>query len=132
MKIERFQSLADSLGGDLKRWPQAERAAAEALADSDPQAAATLAEAQRLDALLAQADAAPVDDLFTARLMRDARAAVRGPYPRRALFAQAAAVLVCLMGGVVAGGLGDSEPTLDDATLVWAMGAPAENWGAGE
>ena len=56
MTYERFETLADAYGGDLRRWPEAERAAARALLDSDPRGAALLAEADGLDALL---DAAP-------------------------------------------------------------------------
>ena len=56
MTYERFEYLADAYGGDLRRWPEAERAAARALLDSDPRGAALLAEADGLDALL---DAAP-------------------------------------------------------------------------
>ena len=53
---ERFEYLADAYGGDLRRWPKAEREAARALAATDLQAAALLREADGLDALL---DAAP-------------------------------------------------------------------------
>ncbi|WP_313045784.1 hypothetical protein [Brevundimonas sp.] len=53
---ERFEYLADAYGGDLRRWPEAEREAARALAATDLQAAALLREADGLDALL---DAAP-------------------------------------------------------------------------
>ena len=56
MTYERFETLADAYGGDLRRWPEAERAAGRALLDSDPRGAALLAEADGLDALL---DAAP-------------------------------------------------------------------------
>ncbi|MNH53356.1 hypothetical protein D3C73_50450 [compost metagenome] len=56
MTYERFETLADAYGGDLRRWPEAEREAARALRDADPRAAVLLREADRLDALL---DAAP-------------------------------------------------------------------------
>ena len=56
MTYERFETLADAYGGDLRRWPEAEREAGRALLDSDPRAAAVLREADGLDALL---DAAP-------------------------------------------------------------------------
>lgn len=56
MTYERFETLADAYGGDLRRWPEAEREAARALRDADPRAAVLLAEADGLDALL---DAAP-------------------------------------------------------------------------
>lgn len=56
MTYERFETLADAYGGDLRRWPEAEREAARALLDSDPRATVLLREADGLDALL---DAAP-------------------------------------------------------------------------
>lgn len=56
MTYERFDYLADAYGGDLRRWPEAERAAGRDLLDRDPRAATRLREAEGLDALL---DAAP-------------------------------------------------------------------------
>lgn len=56
MMYERLAYLADAYGGDLRRWPEAEREAARALVAADPRAAALLREADGLDALL---DAAP-------------------------------------------------------------------------
>lgn len=56
MTYERFETLADAYGGDLRRWPEAEREAGRALLDSDPRAAVLLRDADGLDALL---DAAP-------------------------------------------------------------------------
>lgn len=56
MTRQRFEDLADAYGGDLRRWPEGEREAGRALAAADPDAAALLREADRLDALL---DAAP-------------------------------------------------------------------------
>lgn len=56
MTYERFETLADAYGGDLRRWPEAEREAARALRDADPRAAVLLREADGLDALL---DAVP-------------------------------------------------------------------------
>ena len=50
MTEERFKALADAFGGDIGRWPQAERAEAAAFAQSQPQIAApVLAAARRLD-----------------------------------------------------------------------------------
>ena len=56
MTYERFEHLADAYGGDLRRWPEAEREAARDLMAADPRAAVLLREADGLDALL---DAAP-------------------------------------------------------------------------
>src|SRR5690606_1457714 len=52
MTRERFENLADAYGGDLRRWPEAEREAGRALAAADPRAAALLLEADAVDALL--------------------------------------------------------------------------------
>ena len=45
MSIGRFRNLAEIWGGDIARWPEAERAAAAQLAARAPEAAAALAEA---------------------------------------------------------------------------------------
>lgn len=50
---ERFAALADAYGADLRRWPAELRAAAEERLAEDPQAGVALAEAARLDDLLA-------------------------------------------------------------------------------
>lgn len=48
----RFAALAEAYGADLRRWPAAERATAEALAAGDPAASAVLGRERRLDAWL--------------------------------------------------------------------------------
>jgi hypothetical protein len=53
MSRERFQALAEAYGGDVARWPDAERDAAAALMAGDPELAAqVLGPAGRLDAAL--------------------------------------------------------------------------------
>jgi hypothetical protein len=53
MNEDRFRELSEAFGGDLCRWPEAERADAEAFAAACPEAArAALAEAEALDRLL--------------------------------------------------------------------------------
>lgn len=53
MTSERFLALVSAYGADARRWPQAERAAAEAFAVAEPAVAApALAEADAADALL--------------------------------------------------------------------------------
>ena len=42
MTPERFEHLADAYGGDLRRWPEAEREAARRLLDNRPDLAARL------------------------------------------------------------------------------------------
>jgi hypothetical protein len=59
MTEERFLQLAGAYGGDLSRWPEAERAAAADLLAARPDiAAAALAAERRLDAALARYSAA--------------------------------------------------------------------------
>lgn len=52
MTLDRLTALADAWGGDLRRWPTADRAAAERLLAGDPAARAVLDAASALDALL--------------------------------------------------------------------------------
>lgn len=57
MNAERMRDLAEAWGGDLRRWPAAEREAAEAFARTNPdEADRALFAARQLDAAL---DAAP-------------------------------------------------------------------------
>lgn len=68
---ERFAVIVDAYGADPRRWPAAEREAAEALAASDAQAGALLAEARALDGGLdAWLDALPVPAPASAALRR--------------------------------------------------------------
>lgn len=53
MNLIEFRTLVDTWGGDIARWPMEKQAAAYKLAD-DPDAAALLTEAQRIDAFLAR------------------------------------------------------------------------------
>jgi len=59
MDATRLKRLIEAHGADPQRWPPDERAAALALLESSPEAQALVAEARRLDALLA---AVPVGD----------------------------------------------------------------------
>ena len=52
MDLNRFEALIAAYGATPNRWPEEERAAAEAFARADPRAAALLAEADSIDALL--------------------------------------------------------------------------------
>jgi hypothetical protein len=47
MTAERFAALAQAYGGDLRRWPEAERAAANAFLIAEPAAAEPLLAAER-------------------------------------------------------------------------------------
>jgi hypothetical protein len=52
MTLERFSALAEAFGADMRRWPEADRAAARALAQDSAPARTRLAEADALDAAL--------------------------------------------------------------------------------
>ena len=52
MTPERFSTLVDAYGGDPKRWPDAERAAALAYLEREPAARILVDDALRLDALI--------------------------------------------------------------------------------
>jgi len=58
MTSERFLALVAAYGADARRWPEAERAAAQAFAAAEPVAAAALVEADAADALLRASRAA--------------------------------------------------------------------------
>lgn len=55
MTLKKFEALAASYGAELRRWPEANRAEAEALIRSSEPARAILAEARRLDGAIAAA-----------------------------------------------------------------------------
>jgi hypothetical protein len=52
MDLNRFETLVAAYGASPGRWPEEERAAAEAFARAHPRAAALLREADSIDALL--------------------------------------------------------------------------------
>jgi hypothetical protein len=52
MTLRRFESLTDSYGADLKRWPEEERGTAAALLEVSAQARQRIAEAAELDEAL--------------------------------------------------------------------------------
>jgi anti-sigma factor RsiW len=76
MDVRRLDELLDAYGADPRRWPEGERAAAEALLASSPALRAHVDETARLDALL---DALPAEPAPSPRL----RAQVLASSPRR-------------------------------------------------
>jgi hypothetical protein len=52
MDRSRFEAILEAYGARPERWPEAERAEAEAFARAHPELAPAVAEAERLDALL--------------------------------------------------------------------------------
>ncbi|WP_293397106.1 hypothetical protein [Nevskia sp.] len=69
MSLERFAVIVDAYGADPRRWPAAERDAAQSFAAADARAAVLLAEALALDASL---DALPIPEPAGAVLRRAA------------------------------------------------------------
>ncbi len=59
MSFERFAALAEAYGGDVDRWPEAERFAALSLAGRSEKARTLLADAHGLDFVLSRFDTAP-------------------------------------------------------------------------
>jgi hypothetical protein len=58
MKLVRFQALANSLGAEMSRWPESERAQAQALLESSPEARRIYERARLVDQLLVEASTA--------------------------------------------------------------------------
>lgn len=111
MDRERFEQLLDAYGADPRRWPDSERAAAEAFAAQSAEAESALREAAALDAVLNQARAVPDTSALAARILAQAPGAQRPMFDRRAMLALAA----CAVFGVVLGyGGGLLAPLADD------------------
>jgi hypothetical protein len=72
---DRFEVLAEAYGGDVSRWPMAERAAAAALMAAKPAfAREVLAQAGRLDAVLDDWARAPAPAALVERILSSAPA----------------------------------------------------------
>jgi hypothetical protein len=85
MDAERFETLAMAYGGDLRRWPEADRDAAEAFRAAAPEAArAILCEADDLDAALHEWRPPVVSAALRDRVLASAPRAkmMAGPAPR--------------------------------------------------
>jgi hypothetical protein len=116
MNREEFEDALAAYGADFARWPTALADRARALVARDPQAGRDLAEARRLDALLANTvQPATIDSALVGRIIagvsggRTHETAVR---PTGKLFAWAgASMAVFLVAGFV---LGMAIPTISD------------------
>ncbi|REG49702.1 hypothetical protein B0G80_6101 [Paraburkholderia sp. BL6669N2] len=101
MTPERFQQIVEAYGAEPRRWPQQERAAAQAWAQSHrAEAEALLAQAAGVDAWLSADKVEPPGAALLERVLGSAP--VRQPgAPRRRLWWSGAAVAgVGLLGGV--------------------------------
>jgi hypothetical protein len=121
MDRERFEHLLTAYGGDFRRWPAEERAAAAVFVAQSADAAAALIDAKALDAALDQARTEAGDtSQLAARILAQAPRAQ--PWlDRRAMLALAA----CAVFGVVLGyGGGLMAPAdADDAYFAAAFDA---------
>lgn len=119
MDRERFATIVAAYGAEPRRWPQDERAAAQAYAAAHPEeCAALLSEARELDAALAAAPVRQPSDLLAARVLTAHRASVRGGLlqgPRRAALALAACAVMGVLVGYGGARLAPAEPTADSA-----------------
>jgi len=127
MNINEFERAIDRYGGDLDKWPPVLRVEAEALVRGDGRAARTLADAARLDGLLAEAvREAPVGAALVGRILSggDAhRDATVRPTGRLVAWAVAAMAAFLVVGFVI--GLAVPDTTGDDvyASLMFGTGA---------
>lgn len=101
MNAERFSQLVGAYGADARRWPVAEREAAEAFRLARPdEAARLLAEADAIDALLHAAPRPAVSHALRERVLTAAAGA--GLKARRPLFGFRPGRLAWLSGGAFA------------------------------
>jgi hypothetical protein len=125
MTRERFEDLAEIYGGDIARWPAAERDAAALLMAAEPDfAKAALAAPADLDALLDAWTPLPVsyqlrEALIASAPANRARGGVRGWFWRAGLGAGLAAA--CAAGLVVGVRLSDAAAAQED-TVSAALG----------
>jgi hypothetical protein len=110
--LARFRELLDVYGAVPARWPEAERAAAELLAQSDAQAARLLAEAEPLDAWLDSYETSELAPRLRARVLEVPALAAR-KRRRFGLRVGWAVALSCLIG-VISGAWSAPEVSADD------------------
>lgn len=100
MSRSRFEAILDAYGADPRRWPDSERAAAQAFARTDARGPALLAAAADLDALIRLPAPAPASDALREAIVGAAKAR-----PRRAPLWWAGAGLGAALAGAAAGAL---------------------------
>lgn len=108
MTPERFRTIVDAYGADPRRWPEAERAAAEVWAEMhEAEANAVLAESASLDAWLTSHTVAPPERALVERVIADATPSKRPRKDHRQrvrLWWQGAAFAGIGLAGGLAGG----------------------------
>jgi hypothetical protein len=127
MDRERFEVLLDAYGADFQRWPADARAAGEAFAAANGDAAALLRDAATLDRALDLAADTPDASALASRILASA------PRRRAAFDTRAAlALAACAVFGIVLGyGGGMLAPLADqdDGYFTAAFEAPFDDDG---
>ncbi len=111
MNRERFEQILAAYGADPRRWPEAERAAAEAFAAANAVAASVVADEAGLDRMLDHAAQTSDTSALAARILAQASPRAAKAFDTRALIALAA----CAVFGVIVGYGGGQFAPLADA-----------------
>ncbi|MGR3906440.1 hypothetical protein Q3A80_05295 [Burkholderia sp. SR8] len=119
MTPERFRTIVAAYGADARRWPQAERAAAEAWAQAHPRdALEALDEAAELDGWLMHDTVAPPAPALVERIVATAPApAPRRTRGRRTVWWSGAAFAGVGLAGALAGAVAVSMLMLGSAPI---------------
>lgn len=129
MDATRFGALADAYGGDLRRWPEAEREAARGWLQARPEAERALFEARQTDAALFASPNPPVSMALRDRVLASAATAglqARSAWPslRRLLWIGGAGWAAAACAGVMVGATWSGHLTAQsqaDAVLEQAL-----------
>ncbi|HEX7912613.1 MAG TPA: hypothetical protein VF534_31600 [Paraburkholderia sp.] len=136
MTPERFHQIVEAYGAEPRRWPQQERAAAEAWARQHrAEADAVLAEAAGLDAWLAADRLEPPGEALRQRVLDGAPVRHREAPRRRRWWSGAAVAGVGLLGGL-AGAFAVSffvltetvPPVHESSYLTSSFGGSSADW----
>tara|TARA_R110002124_G_scaffold91652_2_gene233252 strand:- start:4142 stop:4570 length:429 start_codon:yes stop_codon:yes gene_type:complete len=109
MTLDRFTALAEAYGGDLRRWPVADQAAAERLLATDPAARALFDAAMAFDTLLSASPRPQASAALRDRVIDAATRAGLRPRPARRFWldrlvlASGAGWAAAACAGVIAG-----------------------------
>jgi hypothetical protein len=109
MTLERLTQLIQAYGGDPRRWPPAERAAAEALLHRSPEARYRLTDARALDELLDTVVIAPAGGELRKRIYAHALPSPAVPseeahfWPFQSWWPQVAATAAAIVLGLFVG-----------------------------
>jgi hypothetical protein len=133
---ERFSALAAAYGGDLRRWPEPERAAAQAMAQASALARAQLDEESALDAVLDGARVAAPSMALRRRILDQApksrQASARSRLMRWLSGLGAIGILTCgaAAGAAVVAVSGPSHVDADGVAALYDQGNVFDGAGA--